>query len=277
VVTQKRKSGQEGDLHICLFSSLPLTSVLASEVASLIGNFRKKKRSFMDLNCAAESQVRPQRVVVAGLDVWSCGEALRVALGERGIVVAWTEPAPLWSLHDGCAANVTVAGGEVNLAESCGWDYEIVPLTLQDASTIDFHWKYRSDSSLDRIRGMLVSADAGLPALGVRARVPANSNGNGNGNGNGNAADNGELVAWVLTNHNGSIGMLHTLEAHRHRGLAKALVVRLLPLWMSSGGFNCPPFCYIHPDNQASMRVFSSLGFQKKADVEWLGLDFSFK
>ena len=100
----------------------------------------------------------------------------------------------------------------------------------------------------------MISA-SNLPALGCRERRT------------------GDLVAWILTNGNGSIGMLHTVDSHRSRGLAQALVRQLLPLWMHAG-FGCPPFAYITPENQASMAVFGKLGFSKKLDAEWLGLTF---
>ena len=106
---------------------------------------------------------------------------------------------------------------------------------------------------------------AGLPTLGCRRRTTTSS------------YDQGQetLVAWVLTNGNGSIGMLHTVPDLRGRGLARALVQRLLPLWLKRGFGGCPPFCYIVPTNDASVKLFKGLGFEKRADMEWIGLGFA--
>ena len=278
ILTQKRKAGLEGDVSFCLFSSLPLAPVLAAEIAGLLAQL-KRKTPGADSGSAELPVTPPQRIVVAGLDTASCQEPLLAALAAKGVHQQWVEEAPLWALEDlgglGAAAAAaaeteteTVVWSGQDKGEGDGLDYEYCfsPLTAADAATVDANWKYRSHTSLDRILGMIAS---GLPTLCCRCRRL----GLGDGKGDRQGDDQGELVAWVLTNLNGSIGMLHTSPQHRNRGLAKKLVTRLLPLWLSAG-LGVAPFCYITPTNEASMRVFGSLGFRRRLDAAWFGLAF---
>ncbi|KAG7334397.1 hypothetical protein KOW79_002804 [Hemibagrus wyckioides] len=68
----------------------------------------------------------------------------------------------------------------------------------------------------------------------------------------------GQPVSWILTYASGAMGMLYTMPEYRQKGYAKALVVTLAKKLHSEG---YPVFCFIELNNQASYRVFSSLGF----------------
>eukprot|EP01034_Spumella_vulgaris_P023343 gene23343-29556_t len=82
-----------------------------------------------------------------------------------------------------------------------------------------------------------------------------------------------QLVAWCLTYRYGAIGMLYTLEEHRKKGLANAVVRELLSRSSSSHSHGAPPFCYIESSNEASQRLFcGQLGFARHSHVLWVGL-----
>lgn len=68
----------------------------------------------------------------------------------------------------------------------------------------------------------------------------------------------GRPVSWILTYTSGAMGMLYTMPEYRRKGYAKALVATLAKKLHSEG---YPVFCFIELKNQASYRVFSSLGF----------------
>ena len=300
ILTQKRSSAGLGDVSFCLFSSLPLASALAVEIAGLIVQLKRKTpetdsgstelpvcpsaatqtqaQAQAQTQTQTQTQTQPQRIVVAGLDTASCQEPLLAALAARGVRQQWIEEAPLWTLQDlGSLRAAAIAETETEtVVWSCqdkedGFNYEYCfsPLTAADAATVDANWKYRSHSSLDRILDMIAS---GLPTLCCRYRRLGDG-GEDHRDIQGDDKREGELVAWVLTNLNGSIGMLHTLPQHRNRSLAKKLVTRLLPLWLDAG-LGVAPFCYITPSNEASMRVFGSLGFCRRLDAAWFGLSF---
>lgn len=80
----------------------------------------------------------------------------------------------------------------------------------------------------------------------------------------------GGLASFMLVHANGDIGMLRTLDAHRNRRLARAvvtaLVERQLARWREI-------FCYVVDGNTPSERVFLSLGFRRAADVVWAAFE----
>ncbi len=80
----------------------------------------------------------------------------------------------------------------------------------------------------------------------------------------------GALASYVVVHANGSIGMLHTEERFRGRGLARAVVSSLVEKQFARGR---AAYCYIVEGNAASERVFESLGFKRVADVFWSVFD----
>ncbi len=76
----------------------------------------------------------------------------------------------------------------------------------------------------------------------------------------------GELAAYMIVHANGSIGMLHTVEKFRNRGLGRYMASALAERQFARG---MPVYCYIVDGNTPSHRVFTSLGFRRVADVSW--------
>jgi len=82
--------------------------------------------------------------------------------------------------------------------------------------------------------------------------------------------ENGEPVAWALTHivtdRVGIIGMVHVLESHRRKGLAKAVVAAVSRDLLQSGKV---PALHAYVDNEASLALFPTLGFQKVRIQVW--------
>jgi len=114
-------------------------------------------------------------------------------------------------------------------------------LRPEDAPLVSDNWTYGQDEAyiLDRIQSG--------PTRGVRL--------------------DGQLVSWALTHPDGSIGMVHTLESHRGRYLARHVVSALTEELLRQGK---TPWCFIVRENLASVRVFEALGFRQAGDHCWV-------
>lgn len=84
----------------------------------------------------------------------------------------------------------------------------------------------------------------------------------------------GELASYMLTHRNGSIGMLYTVEKFRDRGLGRLVVSSLVEKQFERGR---AVYCYIVEGNTPSEQIFTSLGFEKAADVYWIAFERSAK
>lgn len=73
-------------------------------------------------------------------------------------------------------------------------------------------------------------------------------------------------VAWVMTHDDGSVGMLHVLEAYRGNGYARALVMAMASEIRTKGK---EVFAHIVHSNIPSLRLFASLGFAPCCEVSW--------
>jgi len=117
----------------------------------------------------------------------------------------------------------------------------VEPLRREDAALVTRHWSYGDGEEypLSRIEG--------APTACVRVEgVPA---------------------AWALVHYDGSIGMVHTLEAHRRKGYARAVVSALVEKRFRA---ERAPYCFIVEGNHVSERLFEDLGFFRQADLSWV-------
>ncbi len=76
----------------------------------------------------------------------------------------------------------------------------------------------------------------------------------------------GELASYMVVHANGSLGMLHTMGRFRGQGLARVVVSALVEAQFARGR---AAYCYIVAGNEASERVFESVGFRRVMDVYW--------
>lgn len=120
-------------------------------------------------------------------------------------------------------------------------DRPVEPLCREDAGLVMTHWIYgdTEDYPLSRI----------LQAPTTCIRV------------------GGEPVAWALIHYDGSIGMVYTLQEHRRKGYAKAVVSVLAEKRLLAGR---TPYCFIVEGNEASEGLFEELGFTLQSTLGWV-------
>jgi len=77
-------------------------------------------------------------------------------------------------------------------------------------------------------------------------------------------------VAWalthVVTDRVGIIGMVHVVEDHRRKGLAKSVTAAVSRALVESGKI---PTLHAYAYNRASLALFPTLGFQKLKRQVW--------
>ena len=76
----------------------------------------------------------------------------------------------------------------------------------------------------------------------------------------------GSLVAWVTTHDDGSIGIMHVLDAYRRKGYARVLTLDVINQVYAQGRI---PYLHIEDSNTGAMSVVASLGFERDRLVHW--------
>eukprot|EP01111_Echinosteliopsis_oligospora_P008236 TRINITY_DN2375_c2_g3_i1.p1 TRINITY_DN2375_c2_g3~~TRINITY_DN2375_c2_g3_i1.p1 ORF type:complete len:292 (+),score=101.20 TRINITY_DN2375_c2_g3_i1:27-902(+) len=75
-----------------------------------------------------------------------------------------------------------------------------------------------------------------------------------------------EPAAWIVGQEDGSIGMLHTQPKHRRLGYGRQVAANICWKMLKE---NKTPFCYILPNNIASLSTFHGLDFKRICNVYW--------
>eukprot|EP00743_Colponemidia_sp_Colp-15_P012145 GILK01013722.1.p1 GENE.GILK01013722.1~~GILK01013722.1.p1 ORF type:complete len:302 (+),score=20.00 GILK01013722.1:50-907(+) len=149
------------------------------------------------------------------------------ACANHQFVESWLEPCHVWYLADTLPTLPTKPSQE---------GVTLGPLTVDVASEVNRHWKYADTYSLDTIRRYIQHH----PTCGVFIE--------------------GHLAAWALCQQDGAIGMVHTKEQYRRRGLAKLAVLSLCRDIVKLG---IQPWAMIVQSNTASQKLFEELNFLK--------------
>ncbi len=80
--------------------------------------------------------------------------------------------------------------------------------------------------------------------------------------------EQGNLAAFAGIHAEGSMGMLHVRKAYRRKGMAAALEIRLINMFLEKGDV---PFCQIFEGNQASLALQKKLGLRLASGrVYWI-------
>ncbi len=119
---------------------------------------------------------------------------------------------------------------------------DIGPLSLDDADYIFEHSIYKNVTRPDYIRGRI----EGGPSAGVR--------------------ESGKLVAWLMTQDDGSMGVLHVLDDYRRKGYAYDLTGYLVARLREQGRI---PFVQVEDTNTKSMSLVLKEGFRKDRRIRW--------
>ena len=81
--------------------------------------------------------------------------------------------------------------------------------------------------------------------------------------------ENNKLVSWGLTQDDGAIGFLHTLDRYRRKGYGYNVALSMTDKLLHKGE---PPFAYIEPSNKNSIGLFQKLGYKDNKTVHWFQL-----
>jgi len=123
---------------------------------------------------------------------------------------------------------------------------DVDELVLDDAEVINEHWGLQGTDSTDYISERIENG----PAFGIRR--------------------DGELVAWSLTHYMTeqviNLGFLHVKEGWRRKGFAKAITEHMCRYAEKNGQ---TPVVDIFKDNDASISLAESLGFQCISEHHW--------
>ena len=178
-----------------------------------------------------------------------------------------------------------------NIYNDKGYQYHFHDLSQDDAVLVNDKWTFKSEKSLQMVQRLIASR----PSMGIYiTKDPTTTNNNDN-----DTIFKYELVSWVLSYDYHALGLQHTVEEHRRKGLGRACVQAFLNQiatsssgnnnnnnknsscsnydngWRYEGSISCipRPFCYIVKGNQASSNLYSSLGFTTDKDKlhYWLG------
>ena len=121
----------------------------------------------------------------------------------------------------------------------------IGPLSPEDADHVHANSIYQKVMSPDYVRGRIQSG----PSAGVRV--------------------SGKLVAWLMTQDDGSIGVLHVLDEYRRRGYARDLTVYLVRRLRER---EKSLFVHIEEGNTSSIDLAVRLGFRKDRRLCWFNI-----
>lgn len=119
--------------------------------------------------------------------------------------------------------------------------YEVGTLDESDIDTVLGAWTYGTPE----LRPWVASLIVHRPTVAVRSSSDNNEN---------------RLVGWMVRYDDGSCGMLYTDPEHRRKGVAKVIVKAMAHTLAAAG----VPVMYVSitVENEASMSLFSSLGFE---------------
>lgn len=122
---------------------------------------------------------------------------------------------------------------------------EVRSIDVKDAEIIDFHYEFRDSSSIEEIRKDILHR----PSSGVYK--------------------NGELVCWVLTHDDNSLGIMYTKEEHRKMGYAVDVTIDIAAKHLAKGKI---PYLQIIERNNMSPGLAKKCGFVECGKVVWFGI-----
>jgi hypothetical protein len=129
-------------------------------------------------------------------------------------------------------ADVTLPGSEV----------ETVPLTAEDAQIVYNNSEYKEYISIEYIKYC------------IQKGISAGLN------------ENNKLVSWAITQDDGAIGFLHTLDDQRRKGYGYNITLSMIEKVRNN---NDLPFANVKASNKKSMNLLLKLGFKESKNIHW--------
>jgi ribosomal protein S18 acetylase RimI-like enzyme len=121
-------------------------------------------------------------------------------------------------------------------------EYETVPLTDKDAQIVYNNSEYKAYISIEYVTDCIKK--------GISAGL----------------YENGKLVSWAITQDDGAIGFLHTLDNFRRKGYGYQVSLSMIEQVRNSGGL---PFANVLPTNERSINLLQKLGFKENKIIHW--------
>ena len=78
--------------------------------------------------------------------------------------------------------------------------------------------------------------------------------------------ENSKLVSWAITQDDGAIGFLHSLDEYRRKGYGYNVTLSMIYQVRNSGSF---PFANVLPSNKRSINLLLKLGFKESKKNHW--------
>ena len=122
---------------------------------------------------------------------------------------------------------------------------EVKSIDINDAETVDYYYTYREENSIYDIKDDILNR----PSSAIYV--------------------NGEIVCWVLTHDDNSLGIMYTKKEHRRKGYAVDVTLDISKQHIKMGNI---PFLHIVESNNMSPRLALGCGFIHYGKVTWFGI-----
>lgn len=122
---------------------------------------------------------------------------------------------------------------------------EVRSIDVKDAETINYYYEFKDSGSIEEIRKDILHR----PSSGVYK--------------------DGELVCWVLTHDDNSLGIMYTKVEHRKMGYAVDVTIDLAAKHIAQGKI---PYLQILERNNMSPGLAKKCGFVECGKVVWFGI-----
>lgn len=120
--------------------------------------------------------------------------------------------------------------------------YKSVPLTSRDADIVYSNSEYKDYISIEYILDRINK--------GISAGLYENNN----------------LVSWAITQDDGAIGFLHTVDNYRRKGYAKNVMLSMIEKLRGKGEL---PFAFTDVNNTKTGDLLIELGFKENKRIHW--------
>lgn len=122
---------------------------------------------------------------------------------------------------------------------------EVQSIDIKDAETIDYYYTFRGEGSINSIKDDILNR----PSSAVYK--------------------NGEIVCWVLTHDDNSLGIMYTKEENRRKGYAEDVTIDIAAKHIEKGNV---PYLQIIEGNGMSPGLAKKCGFVECGKVDWFGI-----
>lgn len=121
-------------------------------------------------------------------------------------------------------------------------EHETVPLDHKDAQIVFTNSEYKEYISIDYVIDC------------IQKRISAGLYGNN------------KLVSWAITQDDGAIGFLHTLDDYRRRGYGECVTLSMIEKMRNNSGI---PFANVLASNKRSINLLLKPGFKENKIIHW--------